>query len=77
MKEEGKPPDIAIALMEPKGGKKPAGPEPDGDEGEEKDAHIEVSEEQVNAARAVRAAIKGGDDEELAQALCGFYRLEG
>jgi hypothetical protein len=77
-------PAIAIGLMGPKK-KGPMGAKASKDDDDdidladetldEDDSEIEVTPEQVTAARAVRAAIKSGSDKELAQALCGLHRL--
>ncbi len=80
---KGGMPAIAIGLMGPKkkgpmGAKAPDDIDLSDDElDEDDDAEVSVTPEQITAARAVRAAIKSGSDSELAQALCGLYRLEG
>jgi hypothetical protein len=73
-------PSIARALMEPskKGGpaKGKVSDELEDEEEYESEPDIEVSDTAVTAARAVRSAIKSGNDEELAKALKGFLQCE-
>lgn len=77
MMPKEKVPSIALALTG--GPSKKKAPVEESDELEDEygsEPDIEVSDTAVTAARAVRAAIKSGNDEELAKALKGFLQCE-